>query len=282
MSEIAVAPAAGDEVRAIQRRRGCDDAAIRLSLEFTERGTVFAARDGGAVVGIAVAHATGEERYVGDLFVEPSYRNQGVGRSLLQSALAGADDVARAVVVNAQDPASLALALRFGLAPREEVSRFAGAVPREEELAAMAAGHYRFEVAAIDPIAHALGLRELDRQTRGAARFDHFELARSGAGTAFFLNGEFVAYAYVWPDGRIGPLASASQAYLVQIFAFALLALTRQHGASWCVALVPGSNLRVARAALRAGLRIQDSVLLAGDAFGPDTQACIGYHTLLF
>ena len=269
-------------MRAIQRRRGCDDAGVRLALEFAERGTVFAARDGGEVVGIAVAHETDDERYVGDLFVEPSYRSQGVGRRLLESALAGSDGVARAIVVDTQDTAGVALALRFGMIPREALVRFAGAVPREEELATMAAGHYRFEVSAIDPIAHALGLRELDRQTRGAPRFDHPELARSGAGTAFFLNGEFVAYAYVWPDGRIGPLACASQAYVVQIFAYALLSLTRQHGGTWCVALVPGSNVRVARACMRAGLRIGAPLLLAGDAFGADASACVGYHTLLF
>jgi hypothetical protein len=146
----------------------------------------------------------------------------------------------------------------------------------------MAAGDYRFEVETIDPAAHAFGLRALDRQTRGIARDgDHAKFARGGAGRAFFLRGEFVAYAYVWPDGRIGPLACASQAYLVQILAYALLTLMREYGASWCTTLVPGSNLRTARAVSRAGLTVEGAWLFASDAFGGDLSTYVGYHALL-
>jgi hypothetical protein len=68
----------------------------------------------------------------------------------------------------------------------------------------------------------------------------------------------------------------------VQIFAYALLSLTRTYGASWCSALVPGANLRIARAALRAGLRIEEVSLLTGDAFQGDLSTYVGYHALLF
>jgi GNAT superfamily N-acetyltransferase len=283
VSEIAVAPASTDDVRTIQRRRNLDDVSLRLSLQSAERGTAWVAREGREVIGVAVARDSEDERYVGDLFVEPSYRDQGIGAQLLGAALAGTDDPARAMLVDWRDPALLALALRHGLGPREPILRFAGAIPREEELASMAAGDYRFQVAAIDPVAHAFALSELDRQTRGTPRGqDHTHFATSAAGHAFLLDGEFVAYAYLWPDGRLGPLACASEAYLVQIFAYALVTLQRHYSASWCTTLVPGSNRRIARAALRAGLPIAETFVFAADSLRSDMSTYVGYHQLLF
>ncbi len=282
MPESAVGRAAQNEVRSIQQRRKCDDATVRLSLECAERGAVWVARDEGEAVGIAVAHDSDDERYVGDLFVEASFRGQGVGAELLGALFDDAGDRERAMLVDPAEPAGLALALRHGMMPSEAMLRFGGAIPKEEELAKMAAGDYRFEVEAVDPAAHGAGLNALDRQTRGTARdSDHLFFARDAAGHAFFLRGEFVAYEYVWPDGRIGPLACASQAYLVQIFAYALLDLTRQYGASWCTALVPGSNRRIARASLRAGLQIDETLLLARDSLQADLSTYVGYHSLL-
>ncbi len=283
MVEAVVGLASPDEVRTIQRRRNIDDAGLRLSLLFAEHGTVWVARDGPEVIGIAVAHDSDDERYVGDLFVEPSYRGQGVGARLLDAALANAADVARSMRIDPADRGSLALAFRFGMATRDSILRFAGPLPREEQLAKMAAGQYRFAVDAIDPITHGYTLSELDRQTRGTLRkADHSCFIQNGSGQLFFLSGECVCYAYLGPDGRVGPLACASEAYLVQIFAYALVNLQRIYCASWCTALVPGSNRRIARAALRAGLRIHESYLIASDSSMLDLSTYVGYHQLLF
>ena len=283
MSDVSVGRASVDEAREIARRRGLDDTAIRLTLAPAERGTAWVARDEAEVVGIAVAHDSEDERYVGDLFVEPSFRGQGLGSQLVSAAFADAGDRRRTMLVDPADAAMLALALRNGLALREPVLRVAGAIPKEEELARMAAGDYRFAVEMIDPDAHGFGLRELDQRTRGVVRDDdHREFALRASGYAFALNGELVAYAYAWPDGRIGPVASSSPAYLVQIFAFVLRALSQRFGASWCTALVPGSNLRVSRVALKAGLRIAEGFVFATDPVNDDTSRYVGYHHLLF
>jgi GNAT superfamily N-acetyltransferase len=280
---IAIARSSPDEVRTIARRRDVDDAALRLSLAFADQGTVWVARDDSEVIGVVIAHDSEDERYVGDCFVEASFRGQGIGAALLSATFDDTGDRGRSMLVDPGDTASLALALRFRLAPRETLLRVAGAIPREEELAKMAAGDYRFAVDAIDPAAHRYALNELDRQTRGIAReADHRVFWQSGAsGSAFFLSGECIGYAYVWPDGRLGPIACTSEAYLVQILAFALVTLQRQYGASWCTAIVPGSNRRIARAALRAGLRIEEMHLLASDGFGNNLSTYVGYHRLL-
>jgi GNAT superfamily N-acetyltransferase len=282
VSEIEARLAETDDVRSIQRRRNCDETTIRLALELTERGSVWLARDQSEVIGIAVAHDSERERYVGDLFVEPSYRGQGIGTKLLDAALRGSGDV-RSMLVDPRDAAAVALTIRHGLRPLESTARLTGAIPREEQLAALAAGDYRFEVDAIDPAAHGFALNALDRASRGSTRIsDHSEFARAATGLAFFLDGEFVAYAYVWPDGRVGPLASASTAYLVQILGYALVTLQRRYRASWCTLLIPGSNLRVARAASRAGLRIQETLMIASDSSAWDMSAYVGYHPLLY
>jgi GNAT superfamily N-acetyltransferase len=283
VSEISIAVASADDIRAIARRRKYDEAALRVALEFADRGTVWTARDGGEAVGIAIAHAAEEERYVGELFVEPSYRGQGIGGRLLDAAFAEADDAARVMLVDPAEPAASALAYRRGLAPRELVVRFAGAIPQEEELARMAAGSYRFGVEALDQVAHELGIAALDRETRGRARdADHAFFARFATGQVFFLDGDLVAYAYVSPDGHVGPLACAAQAYLVQIFAYVLVTLARRHRASWCTTLVPGANLRIARAALRAGLRIEQTFALARDSGEMDLSRYVASNALLF
>lgn len=277
-----IVAASVDDVRQIQRRRNLDEAAIRLSLQAAEGDCAWIARDEGAAIGIAVAHDSDDDRSIGDLFVEPSYRGAGIGAGLIGAAFSVRDNLGRAMLAQADDAAALALALRNRMAPRETLLRFAGAIPREEELAKMAAGDYRFEVAAVDSAMHAGALNELDRQARGTTRpADHEEFARRAAGHAFFLNGECIGYAYVWPDGYIGPMACASEAYLVQILAFALVTTRRTYSASWCTALVPGSNRRIARAALRAGLRIEESFALAHDSFIGDMSAYVAYHRML-
>jgi GNAT superfamily N-acetyltransferase len=266
----------------VQSRRDVDDITMRLSLESAERGTAWVARDDQEVVGIAVAHDWDDERHIGDLFVERSYRGHGVGAALVEAAFAEVD-LGRTALVAARDPAALALPLRFGMALREPVLRFAGAIPNEEMLAKMASGDYRFTVDTIEPSAHRFALDELDRLTLGTSRpADHTAFAPASCGNAFFVGGECVGYAYVWPDGHIGPLACASEAYLVQVFAYSLVTLTRSYGASWCTVLVPGSNRRIARTALRAGLRVNKTFTFASDSPAGDRQMYVGYHEMLF
>jgi hypothetical protein len=147
----------------------------------------------------------------------------------------------------------------------------------------MAAGDYRFSVEPIDLAAHEYALDGLDRETRGTVRSgDHRFFTQHADGHVFSVNGEIVAYAYAWPDGRIGPVASTSAAYQVQVLAFALVTLQRRHQASWCSLLVPGSNIRIARAVLRAGLRIQQGDELVANSLSGNISSYVGYHTLLF
>jgi GNAT superfamily N-acetyltransferase len=284
VSEARVGAASGADVAAIATRRSFDERTFRLAAAFAQAGNAWCARDETETIGLALANVSPDERYVGDLFVEPSFRNAGIGAQLLDAALEdGAGGAARTVMLEAGDAAGVALALRRRIAVRTPVLRLAGAIPREDTLVEMAAGDYRFEIEPIDPLRHGFSLDAVDRETRGVARpLEHARFVESAHGSAIFRNDEFVAYAYVWPDGRIGPVAAASAVYLVQVLALSLVTLQRQYDASWCSAFVPATNVRLARAALRSGLRIAGANLFASDSSEADLSRYAGFHPLLF
>ncbi|MBV8498005.1 MAG: GNAT family N-acetyltransferase [Candidatus Eremiobacteraeota bacterium] len=284
MSEI-LARASDDDVAAIARRRFRDSETRRLYLYLASAAPngAWVARDEGTAIGIAIAHQLETEWYLSDLFVEPSFRHQGLGSRLLAEAARDSGDVTRSGFVDPADHGGIAFLARRRVPARTPVLRIAGRIPKEEQLTALAAGEHRFATETLDPLRHRSALDALDRETRGSARHaDHLYFASNAGGSAFFEGGELVGYAYVWPDGRIGPLASFSPSYLIPFFAFGMLALARTHGASWCRALVPAVNVRVTRAALDAGLKIEAVKLFARDSDEMDMSRYIGYHSLLY
>jgi GNAT superfamily N-acetyltransferase len=285
VNEPRVAAAKESDVRVLAKRRWPDEHSRHLYVNLADgapRGA-WVARDEGTPIAIAFAHALENEWFVSELYVEPSFRGAGLGWKLMRAATGDSGDVSLAGVIEADDTGSLAFFLRRGMGLQVPLLRVAGEIPKEEELLPMAAGDYRFATLAIDPEAHASVLAALDRDARGTARpADHASFAQAANGTLLLLNDECVGYVYVWPDGRIGPMVSASAAYLTQFFGFALVALRRTFGASWCTALVPGSNVRVMRAATRIGLALDDVRIFATDQPQVDLSRYIGFHALAF
>ncbi|MDP9110752.1 MAG: GNAT family N-acetyltransferase [Candidatus Eremiobacteraeota bacterium] len=274
-----------DEVDDFARRRTNDEHSQRLyrDLATTAPNGAIVAKDAGAPVGIAIAHAQEDEWFLSDIFVEPSFRGRGLALQLLRSAAADAGDVARSGLVYPSELASAAFYLKLGVPLQTPVVRIAGAIPRDEELARIAAGEYRFTTAALDPERFGSALAALDRETRGTARArDHAYFQANAHGTAFFLENEFIGYAYVWPSGRIGPLAAVSATYLVQLLGYAMATLRSVAGATWCTAVVPATNVRIMRAVLKAGLTIEETCMFASDAPMLDLSRYIGFHPLLF
>lgn len=285
MNEPQIVAAKEADVRALAAQRYSDEASRQLYANLATAGAAgcWIARDVDEAVGIAYAHALETEWFVSELFVQPSFRGAGLGWKLLRQATAESGDVSLAGLVDADDVASLAFFLRRGMGLHVPVLRVTGEIPREEELAQMVAGDYRFSTMALDPDKQRFDINGLDREVRGTARpNDHIAFSQLAKGTAFVLNDEVVGYTYVWPDGRIGPLVAASGAYLPQFFGYALLALRREYGASWCMALVPGSNVRVMRAAVRMGLTLDQVRIFATDQPQIDLSRYVGFHALAF
>ncbi|MDQ2872346.1 MAG: GNAT family N-acetyltransferase [Candidatus Eremiobacteraeota bacterium] len=284
MHEASIAPASESDIVTIARRRWSDETSLRLYRRLADASSngAWAARDDGTPIALGFANAVDEELYVSELYVEPSFRRNGIGTALFER-ITEASEVSRAALVDAMDCAALAFATRHGIALQVPVVRIAGAIPREEDLARMAAGHYRFGAVPLDPRRFGAALDALDREVRGCARpGNHDAFAQAATGTAFTLDGECVGYSYVWPDGKIGPHLCASNAYGGAFFAYALASLVRSYGASWCTALVPGNNVRVLKAASKIGLSIDRAFAFASDTPMADPTRYIGFHQLAF
>jgi GNAT superfamily N-acetyltransferase len=285
VSDVAIVRADEDDVAEIARRRWSDSETRRLYLYLASVAPngAWVARDEGTAIGIAIPHELEAEWYLSDLFVEPSFRGRGLGGELLAEAARDAGDATRSGFLDPAALGGMAFFARRRVPARTPVLRFAGRIPKEEQLLALAAGEHRFQTDAVDPLRHRSALDALDRATRGTTRHaDHLYFASNASGSAFFDGGELVGYVYVWPDGTLGPLASFSPSYVVPFFAFGMMALARTHRATWCKTLVPAINVRAARAACEAGLRIENVALFARDSGEMDMSRYIGYTALLF
>jgi GNAT superfamily N-acetyltransferase len=285
VNEPQIGIAAESDVREMAARRCADESSRRLYLRLAAaapRGA-WVARDEGTPVAIGFAHALEDEWFLSELFVEPSFRRQGIASALLREVTRDAGDVWRSGVLDATNTDAMAFFLKRGVGLQVPLLRIAGEIPKEDELMPMAAGDYRFATLPIDPRGHVTILAALDREARGTGRpHDHVAFAQDATGSLLLLNDECVGYVYVWPDGRIGPMVAASAAYLTQFFGFALVSLRRTYGASWCMALVPGSNVRVMRAATRIGLQLDQLRIFATDSPQIDLSRYIGYHAMAF
>lgn len=280
---ILIAQASLDDVFEMAQRRTHNEHDYRLyvALAHESPNGAMVARSDGVPVGIAVAHALDDECYLSDLYVEPSFRSNRVGIDLLQAAAAGSD-APRAAFLESGDPAPAAFFARVSLPLRAPVLEVSGAVPHANELERMAAGEHRFGTQAIDPNGHAAALGQLDREVRGSARpADHLFWCAQAGGVVFTRGDELAGYAYVWPSGRIGPIAATSATYLVQMLAYALASLRATYSGEWCTLLIPGDNTRTLRACMRAGLRIGKTGILAIDS-APELARYVGFHRLLF
>lgn len=280
-----IEPAGIDDVRSYGIRRFPDTFSRSLYADGFEamQCRAWVVRDEGTPIGIALARDLEMERFVADLHVEPGFRGDGIGARLLTAAIADADDRALVATCDPNDGAAVALLATRGMAVRETVLRASGAIPKDDDLLGLAAGDYRFGTERLDPETHAFVLSQLDRETRGTAReSEHRYLCAVATGMVFSIDDEAVGYAYLWPSGQIGPVAVASAAYLAQIFAYAMATLRREHGAAWCTAAIPATNLRALRTALRAGLRLDPGFALVGDGRPAETARYVGLDALLF
>ena len=280
-----IVPASADDIAHFARRRWRDEHARKLYADLANVAPngVFVAKDEGALIGIAMPHALEDEWFLSDIFVEPSFQKRGIGWQLLSEAAREAGDATRSGLLDAGELGGAAFFLRRGVSLQAPIVDVAGAIPHENELARMAAGEYRFGTEPLDPVAHRPAIAQLDREIRGSARpLDHLYFCENGRGFIFRRDEELAGYAYVWPSGRIGPIAAASQTYLVQFFAFALATLRQTFDASWCTAMVPGTNIRIMRAAMRAGLSLEAIRIFASEGAMLDLSRYVGFHPLLF
>jgi GNAT superfamily N-acetyltransferase len=224
----------------------------------------FCAVEEGRIRGMVSALVRGRVWYLSMFFVLPGDQTRGLGRALLERALAygegrGAD--VRSVWASL-DPRAQARYLMAGMAPRWPIYRLEGGAAAVARLKAR-----------VDPRERELprdsGAAEtLTAEVFGYGRADDLAHWRGdgGAAVAIERGGELAAFAYRRGE-RIGPAAGRDETALLQAVAAAAAAGARGGGS--VTVRVPGACASLLEALVGCGFRIGDLALfMASRPFG--------------
>jgi ribosomal protein S18 acetylase RimI-like enzyme len=225
----------------------------------------FCAVEEGRIRGMVSALVRGRVWYLSMFFVLPGDQGRGLGRALLERALAYGD--ARGVEVRcvwaSVDPRAQARYVMAGMAPRWPIYRLEGDAAAVARLEARVGLDPRARELPCDPVA----AEKLTAEVFGDGRADDLAQWRSdgGAAVAIERGGEIAAFGCRRGD-RIGPAAGRDEtAFLLAVAAAAAGA----GGGGSVTVRVPGACASLLEALVACGFRIGDlAVFLASRPFG--------------
>lgn len=201
-------------------------------------GAMFVAEDP-EPIGFSAAVVRDGVWFLSQLWVLPQHHGRGAGAALLDEALAWGRGASAFTVIASPHPAAQVLYLRASMYPLWTQLELTGKIASSE----MPEGFGTLEEA------DQPWVDELDREVRGIARPQDHVLWRANAeGLALRREGQPVGYAYVWPDGKIGPGAVKDPTDTPSVIA---AARSRAEG-SMTVA-VPSTNWTALRELTREG-----------------------------
>lgn len=244
----------------------------------------WVAESDAGVVGFGAGIARGEWWFLSSLFVLPDLQGRGVGRELLEHAMAGyplSGGVA-ATIADAIQPLSNTLYARHGLLARWPVIRFTGRLEGVRKPPLPPRG------CRLEPVhtAALADLRHIDERVTGIDRTpDHsFLLSPEGGRRGWLVRreGRPTGYVLVDPSGVIGPAASVRAALMTFLMEHALTAVAA--GAADTVSvLVPGANECAQRVLFGAGLVFEApcGLLLQSRPFGRFDRYVFGSYGLM-
>lgn len=241
----------------------------QFSLRDDPDGLWIAEEGGGEILGFAFSWVCDSLWFLAELFVAPGQQGRGIGNELLGRTMeharkAGASE--KALITFAFNMVSQGLYIRHGLFPRIPLYLFSA--PR-------AAWPVRQENTRLDAAAITMGdlaaLAAIDARALGLSREKHHRYLIGESDLTGFLfrsGGASLGYAYVSPEGHIGPLAVSRSDAMGPVFA---AALKRAHeaGAAQISALIPGVGEAALGTAAAHGMRIAfPMMLMSSRAFG--------------
>jgi GNAT superfamily N-acetyltransferase len=231
----------------------------------------FVAEDAGRVVGAAFSWVRGTSWFLSHLFILPEYQGQGIGKGLLKRTLeyctkAGATH--RAVITMAFNPASIAIYLGNGMYPIENIYLMrASNISKGEDIERNDAVSYE----RIEPAFWRSGdLSHIDMEVLGMSRMRHHQYFLQDRDAPCYLfrhSSQVVAYGYLWPDGRIGPVAALNEAPY-DVILKTIIGLARK-SCPVLTMMVPGSNRVAMEVAIAHGFSIiLPYLILTSQPFG--------------
>ena len=226
----------------------------------------FCAVQEGQIRGMASALVRGRVWYLSMFFVLPGDQGRGVGRALLERALAYAE--ARGAEVRCTwatlDPRAQARYVMAGMAPRWPIYRLDGDTAAVARLEARAGLDPRQRERPCDPGA----AEKLTAEVFGHGRAEDLAHWRGDGGVAVAIErgGEIAAFAYRRGE-RIGPAAGRDETALLQ--AVAAAGVAGVGGGGKVTMRVPGACASLLEALVGSGFRIGDPTLfMASRLFG--------------
>jgi hypothetical protein len=207
--------------------------------------------------------------FLAELFVAPGQQGRGIGNELLTRTLAHAVTAKtdnKALITFAFNIVSQGLYIRHGLYPRIPLYLFK--VPREIVLARLRPRP--IEAVPLGP-ADISSLIAIDARALGISREKHHRYLLSVGNlkaVMFRAGSESVGYAYIGPDGHVGPLA-VSRPETMGAALQSALNLAAEGGAAQVSALVPGISNAALGVAAEHGMRIAfPMMLMSSRSFG--------------
>ncbi len=243
----------------------------RFSIDHEPDGFWVAETGGGEIAGSAISWVRDRFWFLSHLFVLPRFQKQGVGRRLVKNLLfyestSGATD--RGVITYLHNPVSLGLYVEEGMFHRETIYRMRGKsedVPLVEKdhgvsLDCEEVCYDRFPAAEFEMIDDAL---------LGMTRTLHHEyLLKLPEALCLHFRSNVLSegYAYLWPDGHIGPLAALSRRSFAEIVTYAMVRAAGRSGE--ITMLIPASSREIVEQALISGMRIDFSLCFMSSTSG--------------
>ena len=226
----------------------------------------FCAVEEGRIRGMVSALVRGRVWYLSMFFVQPGEQGQGLGRAMLERALAYGE--ARGAEIRCTwatlDPRAQARYVMAGMAPRWPIYRLDGDAAAVARLEARAGLDSHERERPCDPGA----AEKLTAEVFGYSRAGDLAHWRNDGGAALAIErgGELVAFAYRRGE-RVGPAAGLDEAALVRAVAAAAAAASGSGGN--VTARVPGACTALLEALVRSGFRLGGPTLfMASKLFG--------------
>ena len=225
---------------------------------------LWVAEDTGEIVGSAFSWVCGDLWFLAELFVAPGQQGRGIGNELLKRASdharkAGATN--KALITFAFNTVSQGLYIRHRMFPRLPISNFS--VAHEVLMGRLPDAELRYAPLEDNP-SHLRSIARIDEQALGVSREKHHRhlIKDSGLrGVVFGADGDDVGYAYISPDGHIGPLGVAQPGLLGAAFKTALR-LAAESGSASVSAFLPGTSEAALGIAAEHGMRMTFPMVL--------------------
>jgi hypothetical protein len=232
---------------------------------------LWVAEDADEILGFAFSWVCGHLWFLAELFVSPGHQGRGIGRELLKRTLEHEQNrgaANRALITFTFNTVSQGLYIRHGMFPRLPIYSFN--VARDLLMDRLKSAQLRYAPLE-DKASHLHSVARIDEQALGVSREKHHRhlINDSGIrGVIFYAEDDCVGYAYISPEGHVGPLSVAEPKILGAAFRTALH-LAAKTGSSHVSAFLPGTSDMALSIAVEHGMRITfPMVLLSTHDFG--------------